>query len=133
MGPSDLKRQKKERKRIKQIQREANEKLKSLGLPTVKQRGEEMDNVIGEDVVHDMVKQKKSLFEIHQETLMEEWKMKKKKGKKVGPKPVFKGAKKYDGNNQYNGDMESFYNPRNPTLARSKLNTFVAGGTIEDY
>merc|ERR1712228_813248 len=73
-APSDLKRQKKERKRIKQIQREANEKLKSLGLPTVKQRGEEMDNVIGEDVVHDMVKQKKSLFEIHQETLMEEYK-----------------------------------------------------------
>ena len=140
--PSDLKRQKRERKRIKQIHRETNEKLKALGLPIVSRKREESkENVCDdEDVVNEVVEQRKSLFEIHQETLMEEyeealkkWKKKKKMGQKVGPKPVYKGAKKYEGRNQYQGSMESFYNPSNPTLTRSKLNTFVSGGTIEDY
>merc|ERR1719474_1026957 len=84
------------------------------------------------------VKREKSLFEIHQETLMaeykeelREWKRKKKRGEKVGKKPVFKGVKRHDGNAEYAGSMDSYYNAQNPVFTTSKLKTFVSAGNID--
>ena len=143
-APGDVKRQKEERKRIKRIQREADAKLRELGLPTVEEREliDEQQNKDKKDSTKSPVverrKKVKSLFEIHQETLMadykeelKEWKRKKKRGEKVGKKPVFKGVKQHDGNTQYGGNMESYYNAQNPVFTTSKLKTFVSAGNID--
>eukprot|EP01083_Nonionella_stella_P036631 99938_1 len=142
--PDDVKRQEIERKRIQNIQKQTNEKLKLFGLPSVEQhtiaenkRNDEERE--GMEAMYSGVK-RKSLFEEHQEKLMKEykeelkeWKQRKKLGEKVGQKPVFKGVKAKDANASYTGSMDSYYDAQNPTFTRSKLNTFVHGGTIEDY
>eukprot|EP00483_Globobulimina_turgida_P007705 UN07720 len=145
--PGDVIKQKNEKKRIMKIHEEANKKLKKIGLPTVEQhRKNKFEEYVNNNRdIMDIEKdndhgKRKSLFEIHQEKLMmeykeelEEWKRMKKKGKKVGAKPVFKGATAYDSNASYGGSMENYYNAQDPKFTRSKLNTFVSGGTIDDY
>ena len=142
--PGDIEKQKKEAKRRRKIQEEYNEKLKELGLPTVQEQNKQAleDNVGDKDIEKrsDIQERAKSLFEIHQEKLrddfkkeLKEWKRKKKSGEKVGPKPVFKGVKLHDTNTNYAGSMDSYYNAQNPVFTRSKLNSFVSGGTIDKY
>ena len=145
-APSDLKRQKEEKKRIKRIQKEAIMNLHALGLPTVEEKGsmDGDDEVVNRNrdkenpVETRNVKREKSLFEIHQETLMadykeelREWKRKKKRGEKVGKKPVFKGVRQHDASKDYGGSMESYYNAQNPVFTTSKLKTFVSAGNID--
>ena len=142
--PADIEKQKIEAKRIKKIQQKTNEKLQAIGLPTIeaqkKQRMMDMTDIDQDKQDDHIGVRAKSLFEIHQEKLMneykaelKEWKRRKKNGEKVGPEPKYKGVKQNDGNVNFRGSMESYQDARNPTFTRSKLDSFVSGGSIDNY
>mmetsp|Transcript_40076 Transcript_40076/g.65718 ORF Transcript_40076/g.65718 Transcript_40076/m.65718 type:complete len:188 (+) Transcript_40076:3-566(+) len=147
--PLDIEQRRKEAKRVHAIQQKTNVKLTAMGLPTVEERSEAaLDDDDDDDDEEDdgharsaLERRPLSLFEMHQQKLrteyenaLKEWKQKKKRGEKVGPKPVFQGVKTSGvdtTNDSYSGTMDSFYHAQNPVLTTSRLRKFVDGGTVD--
>eukprot|EP01084_Bolivina_argentea_P102777 184109_1 len=91
--PNQLNQQKKLQKKIKKIEKNANQKLKLFGLPKIKKKKQNEDDHDDDTNISNKINtntqmddhntnRQKSLFEIHQETLMAEYKKELKEWKK---------------------------------------------------